>query len=68
MVKRFLHEKSDDRYKVVMTIEDVGHYTDDEKKTIIASYPQHELEARTKGIPILGSGRIFPIPEETLAL
>ena len=49
-----------------MTIEDVGHYTDDEKKTIIASYPQHELEARTKGIPILGSGRIFPIPEETL--
>ena len=66
VVKRFLHEKSDDRYKVVMTIEDVGHYTDDEKKTIIASYPQHELEARTKGIPILGSGRIFPIPEETL--
>ena len=27
VVKRFLHEKSDDRYKVVMTIEDVGHYS-----------------------------------------
>ena len=38
---------------------------DDEKKTIIASYPAHELEARTKGIPVLGSGRIFPSPEET---
>src|SRR5262249_173445 len=27
------------------------------------SYPAHEREARTKGIPTLGSGRIFPVPE-----
>jgi hypothetical protein len=30
-------------------------------------YPPHELEARTKGIPVLGSGRIFPVPEDTIA-
>src|SRR6185312_7020534 len=46
VVKRFLHEKSDDRFKVVMTIDDVGHYTAEERKRIIASYPAHELEAR----------------------
>ena len=68
VVKRFLHEKSDDRHKVVMTIDDVDHYSDDEKKKIIASYPAHELEARTKGIPVLGSGRIFPVSEETIAI
>src|SRR5262245_37395060 len=68
VVKRFLHEKSDDRYKVVMTIDDVGHYTEDEKKTIIASYPAHEAEARVKGIPVLGSGRVFPVTEETIAI
>ena len=61
-------EVSDDRHKVVMTIEDVEHYSDDEKKKIIASYPEHELEARTKGIPVLGSGRIFPVTEETIAI
>src|SRR5262245_59598555 len=33
VVRRFLHEKSDDRYKVVMTIDDVGHYSDHEKQT-----------------------------------
>ena len=49
VVKRFLHEKSDDRYKVVMTIDDVEHYSEDEKKKIISSYPAHEVEARTKG-------------------
>src|SRR5262249_56982365 len=58
VVKRFLHEKSPDRYKVVMTIDDVEQ-SDDEKKTIIASYPAHEAEARVKGIPVLGSGRVF---------
>ena len=30
VVKRFLHEKSDDRHKVVMTIDDVDHYSDDD--------------------------------------
>jgi phage terminase large subunit-like protein len=68
VVKRFLHEKSDARHKVVMTIDDVEHYSDHEKQTIIASYPKHELEARTKGIPVLGSGRVFPVEESKLAI
>ncbi|MFZ1047397.1 MAG: terminase family protein [Pseudolabrys sp.] len=60
VVKRFLHEKSEDRHNVVMTLDDVEHYSNDEKKKIIASYPPHEAEARIKGIPVLGSGRYFP--------
>ena len=65
--KRFLHERSADRFKVVMTIDDVKQYTEGEKQKIVASYPPHELEARTKGIPVLGSGRIFPVAEEEIA-
>jgi phage terminase large subunit-like protein len=68
VVRRFLHEKSDDRKVITMTISDVGHYTDEEKKTIEASYPLHEREARLKGIPVLGSGRIFPVTEESIAI
>ena len=67
VVRRFLIEKSPDRNITSMTIDDVQHYSDEEKKKIIASYPAHELEARTKGIPVLGSGKIFPVPEETIA-
>jgi phage terminase large subunit-like protein len=66
VVRRFLHEKSPDRYVQMMTIEDVDHFSAEEKARIIASYPKHEVEARTKGIPILGSGRIFPIEEVKL--
>ncbi len=49
-----------------MTIEDVGHYTEDEKKKIIAAYPAHEREARLNGIPMLGSGRVFPVTQESI--
>jgi len=68
VVRRFLQERSAARHITSMTIDDVQHYSEEEKATIIASYPPHELEARTKGIPVLGSGRIFPVPEHALAI
>ncbi len=49
-----------------MTIYDVEHYTDAERAQIIASYPAHEREARAKGIPTMGSGRVFPIEESRI--
>ena len=38
----------------------------EQKRQIIASYPPHEVEARTRGVPTLGSGRIFPVAEESI--
>jgi phage terminase large subunit-like protein len=67
VVRRFLLETSPDRHVTTMTIDDVDHYSAEERKRIIASYPPHELEARTKGVPTLGSGRIFPVTEELLS-
>jgi len=49
-----------------MTIDDVGHIGEAQKAAIISSYPAHERDARVKGIPSLGSGRIFPLPEEKI--
>jgi phage terminase large subunit-like protein len=66
VVARFLMEQSPDRHVTTMTIDDVDHYSAEEKAKIIASYPAHEREARTKGIPSMGSGRIFPIAEELI--
>lgn len=50
-----------------MTIEDAEHYTPEQRAAIIASYPAHERDARVKGIPALGSGRVFPIADEEIA-
>ncbi|MBY0512064.1 MAG: terminase large subunit [Rhodospirillaceae bacterium] len=66
VVKRFLLEPSADRHVTTMTIDDAEHYSPEERARIIASYDAHEREARTKGIPVLGSGRVFPVVEEML--
>lgn len=50
-----------------MTIDDAEHYSPEQRAEIIASYPAHEREARIKGIPTLGSGRVFPVSEDLLA-
>jgi Bacteriophage terminase large (ATPase) subunit and inactivated derivatives len=66
VVARFFLEDSPDRAKVTMTIDDAEHFTPAERKTIIDGYPLHEREARTLGIPTLGSGLIFPVLEESI--
>ena len=68
VVARYLLEPSPDRTVVTMTIDDAEHFSPEERAKIIASYPPHEREARTKGVPSLGSGRIFPIPEESIVV
>lgn len=54
------------RNVTTMTIDDAEHYSPEERQAIIDSYPAHEREARTKGVPTLGSGRIFPVSEESI--
>lgn len=66
VVRRFLEDQSPDRHLTQMTIDDAEHYTAEERDRIIRGYPAHEREARAKGIPMLGSGRIYPIAEEKI--
>ena len=66
VVKRFLIDKPAGTHVTTMTINDAEHYTPEQRAAIIASYPAHERDARTKGIPSLGSGRIFAIDEESI--
>jgi phage terminase large subunit-like protein len=68
VVRRYLINPPPDTSYTQMTIDDAGHYTDEQKATIIASYPAHEVEARTKGTPVLGSGRVFPVTEDSISI
>ena len=68
VVRRFLMDKSPGTGVTTMTIDDAEHYTPEQREAIIASYPAHEREARTKGVPSLGSGRIFPLTDESISV
>lgn len=68
VVKRFYLDKAVGTHLTMMDIDDVEHYTPEQRAAIIASYPEHERKARTKGIPQLGSGRVFPIDEDDIKI
>jgi phage terminase large subunit-like protein len=67
VVQRFLLETHPDRTVISATIDDALHFTGAEREQIASSYRPHERDARTKGVPVLGSGRIFPVSEELIA-
>lgn len=48
------------------TWDDVPHLTADQKQKLWDAIPAHMRDARTKGIPVLGSGRVFPVAEEEI--
>ncbi len=51
---------------VQMTIQDVTHYSAEQIDAIISAYQPHERDARARGIPALGSGRVFPVKQSDL--
>jgi phage terminase large subunit-like protein len=66
VVMRFLDEPSPDRAVASMTIDDALHIAPEERQKIIDGFLPHEREARARGVPTLGSGRIFMAPEESI--
>jgi phage terminase large subunit-like protein len=68
IVKRFYLTKEVGTHLTIMTIDDVGHYTPEQRASIVASYPAFERAARTRGIPQLGSGRVFPIDQDDISI
>lgn len=66
VVKRFLLDNIEDTHVTHMTIDDALHYTPEQRALIVAGYAKHERDARAKGIPIMGSGRVFPIDEDEI--
>lgn len=56
---------SSSKFTVIATWDDVPHLTPQAKEELLATIPIHERDARAKGIPVIGSGRIYPINIET---
>ncbi len=48
--------------------DDVPHLDEKTKAELLASYPVHERDARTKGIPKLGSGAIYPVDDSIITI
>ena len=51
-------------YVVNATWDDVPHLSEEAKAVLRAGIPPYQLDARSRGIPALGAGVIYPVPED----
>jgi phage terminase large subunit-like protein len=66
---RYRNEFDPSRTFVQMGIDDVpddGHIRPADRAMIVGGYPTHEREARSKGEPMLGEGKIYQTPESEI--
>jgi phage terminase large subunit-like protein len=69
VVERFMNEAecaAAQRFVVQAGWNDAPHLSDEEKTEMERRLPPHQRDARTKGIPALGTGAIYPVPESEL--
>lgn len=65
--QHFMQDINNKNKKIIQASwDDTNHLSDNEKNLLRKSLRPHEIEAREKGIPSLGSGKIYPIKEEDL--
>lgn len=57
---------TESKYLVMAGWDDVPHLDERTKRELLNSTPAHLRNARSKGIPLLGSGAIFPVPDEDI--
>lgn len=56
------------RHLTIMRADEVAHISADDRARLEHSYPAHESAARLRGEPSLGSGRVFPLSHEDIAV
>jgi len=44
--------------------QDVPHLSEEDKAEMLQQIPVHERDTRTRGLPTLGLGKIYPVPED----
>ncbi len=66
VVLRYVERPSKDRGMVNMTDEEAGHITAEMRAKNRAGWASYEVEARSRGVPLLGSGRVYEIGEEAI--
>lgn len=54
------------RYLIRASWDDAPHLSEEAKAVLLHSIPKFQRDARTKGIPTLGAGAIYPVPEDVV--
>ena len=68
MVCQFMEEIQPGQYLQNVTWDDAPHLTEEVKNQLLAAIPEYQRDMRSKGVPVLGSGVIFPISDSDISV
>lgn len=63
-----IDNKDNTKFVIMADWDDAPHLTKEQKDKLWGSIPPYQRDARSKGIPQLGSGVIFPVPESEVTI
>ena len=64
LVLKFMEDPSHSQFFMMKGWADAPHITEEKRQRLLEQYPVHQRDMRTKGIPMLGHGRIYDIGED----
>jgi phage terminase large subunit-like protein len=56
------------KHVTMATWDDAPHLSKEQKRELMEAIPPHQRDARSKGRPQLGSGAIYPVPEDDVTV
>ncbi len=66
LVVKFMDDPSPDQFFMMKGWDDAPHMTPEKRERLLGVYPDHQRDMRSKGIPMLGHGRIYDLADEFL--
>ena len=66
LVSQFMDNPQKGQYLQNVTWNDAPHITEETKAQLLEAIPEYQRDMRSKGIPVLGEGMVFPIAEEAI--
>ena len=68
VVDGFLNNLQKGQAVVRATWDDAPHMTEEKKETFLSQLMPHERDMRSRGIPLMGSGLVWPISEDDIVI
>ena len=66
LVEQFTNDIQPGQFLKNVTWDDAPHLDEETKTQLLSAIPEYQRDMRTKGLPLLGSGVIFPVNENNL--
>lgn len=66
LVRQFTQDRKPGQKLLTATWDDAPHLDEKTKEQILNALPDYERDLRSRGLPVLGEGRVFPLAESAI--